>query len=48
MASGDAVAGFEDEPGFERNTVDEGAVLAAQVLHRPLVALGLKGEVLAG
>src|SRR5271157_2169065 len=48
MAGGDAVAGLEDEPGFERNVVDEGAVLAAQILHRPLVALDLEGEVQAG
>ncbi len=39
--------GLQDQPGFERNVVDEGAVLAAQILHRPVVALGFEGEVLA-
>src|SRR5207249_4067090 len=42
-----AVSGFQDQPRFERDVVDERAVLAAQVLHRPVLALRFEGEVLA-
>ena len=39
--------GLQDQPGLERNIVDEGAVLAAEVLHGPVIALGFESEVLA-
>ena len=48
VAGGHAVAGFENQARLEGNVVDEGAVLAAQVLHGPIVAFGLEREVLAG
>jgi hypothetical protein len=48
VAGRNAVARLEDELAFERNVIDEGAVLAAEVLHGPIVALQFEGEVLAG
>ncbi len=48
VAGGDAVAGLENQPRLERDVVDEGAVLAAQVLHGPIVAFRFEREVLAG
>jgi hypothetical protein len=47
VAGGDAVAGLQDELGFERNVVDEGAVLAAQIRTVQSFALGFECEVLA-
>src|SRR5439155_3603674 len=44
---GDAIAGLENQPGLERDVVDEGSVLTAEILNGPIVALRLKGEVLA-
>ena len=48
VAGGDAVAGFENQARLEGDVVDEGAVLAAEVLHGPFFAVGFEGEVLAG
>ena len=48
VAGGHAVAGLENQSRLEGNVVDEGAVLAAQVLHRPIVAFRFEREVLAG
>src|ERR1039457_5050378 len=48
MAGGHAVAGFENEARLEGNVIDESAVLAAQVLHRPIVDFRFECEVLAG
>ena len=47
VAGGHAVAGFENQARLEGDVVDEGAVLAAQVLHRPIVAFRFEREVLA-
>ena len=48
VAGGDAVARLEPHLGLHRVAVDEGAVLAAQVLHHPRIAVGFEQEVLAG
>src|SRR5258708_7791641 len=48
MARGDAVARLEDQAGLEPDVIDEGAVLAAEVLDRPVLALVFKSEVLPG
>ena len=47
VSGGDAVAGFQNQARLQRNVVDEGAVLAAQVLHRPVFAFRFEREVLA-
>src|SRR5262249_15930064 len=47
MAGRDAVAGLEDQPRLQWDVIDEGAMRAAQVLHRPDVAIRLEGAVLA-
>ena len=48
VAGGDAVAGLEDQARLEGDVVDEGAVLAAEILDGPVFALRFEGEVLAG
>ena len=47
MAGGDAVAGLQDQLGLQGNIVDEGAVLAAEILDGPVFAVGFESEVLA-
>jgi len=44
----DPVTRLQNQPRLERDVVDECPVLAAQVLHRPIVAVGLEGEMLPG
>jgi len=47
VAGGDAIAGPEGRNFVDALAVDEGAVLAVQVLDRPFVVGTLEGQVLA-
>ena len=47
MSGGDAGAGLQKQAALEGNVIDEGAILAAQVLDGPAVAFGFECEVLA-
>ena len=47
VAGGNTVAGFQNQARLEGEVIDERAVLAAQILDGPIVALRVEGEVLA-
>ena len=47
MAGGDAVAGLQLQLGAQGNIVHQRAVLAAKILHGPVVAIAFQNHVLA-